>query len=516
MAAGAFSVPKLSSYPQAKATVFLDFDGHYVTATSWQGGNSFYCEPSGLSDAQITEIFLRVSEDFRPFELNITTDSTVYEAAPLDKRVRVVITPTSGWFTGVGGVSFTQSFTWGDESPAFVFPDRLAYSAKYIAECCSHETGHTLGLSHQAKYDSDCGLETIYNDGVGTGETGWAPIMGNSYYRNFSSWNNGPTPNGCYADQDNLSIITGLNGFGYRSDDHKNDPRNGATKLSLVKDTFESEGVISQSDDKDAFEINVSTTSAVSMQVKPFSVGTKNSGANLDIKVVLMNDQYDIINTYDPADKMDVEIDTTVGQGKYFILVQGTGNKNATSYGSLGSYTLNGNLRPLGALPVRLLALKGVSDGVTHKLSWDIICDERIVEQDIMVSYDGKDFKNITSVSPDARQFIYNPLQSAAVYYRIKIVSEIGEVSYSNVISLRQTQNDLKIALKSNVVSDQIEINAEQPFRFILTDMNGKILKTGTGVAGSGSIDISGAPRGIYILQMISNSQRITQRVVKL
>lgn len=508
--------PKLSSYPQAKATVYLDFDGHFVTATPWNGGQSFYCEPAGLNDAQITEIFLRVSEDFRPFDINVTTDSTVYEAAPLVKRIRIVVTPTSAWYPGVGGVSFNQSFTWGDETPAFVFPDRLSWKPKSIAECCSHETGHTLGLSHQAKYDETCSLQTVYNQGVGSGETGWAPIMGNSYSRNLSSWNNGPTPSGCYADQDNLSIITGTNGFGYRADDHRNDPRNGATVLSLAGDTFDSEGLISQSDDTDAFEVNLSQPGALTLKVLPFAVGPQNAGANLDIKVVLMNDKYEEINTYDPADKLDVEIDTTMNKGKYFILVQGTGNKNATSYGSLGSYTMNGNLRPLGPLPIRLLALKGTSNGGSHKLTWDLICDEQIVEQDVMVSYNGRDFKNIASVSPDDRQFVYNPLQSGEVYYRIKVVSEVGEVSYSNIISLKQASSDLKIALRSNLVTDQIEINAEQQYRFILSDMNGKILRKGAGSAGHQSIDISNSPHGIYILQIISNSQRITQRVVKL
>ena len=86
-----------------------------------------------------------------------------------------------------------------------------------VAECCSHESGHTLGLSHQSKYDDGCHLTATYNEGTGSGETAWAPIMGNSYYRNMSGWNNGPTPYGCGSNQDNLSIITSQNGFGYRT-----------------------------------------------------------------------------------------------------------------------------------------------------------------------------------------------------------------------------------------------------------------------------------------------------------
>ena len=99
-------LPKMTSLPSAKATIFLDFDGQYVQTTSWNGGMPLACAPSGLSDAQIVEIFKRVSEDYRPFNIDITTDSTVFLAAPLTQRIRIIITPTSGWYAGVGGVSF--------------------------------------------------------------------------------------------------------------------------------------------------------------------------------------------------------------------------------------------------------------------------------------------------------------------------------------------------------------------------------------------------------------------------
>ena len=76
-------VPKLSSFPSAAPTIFLDFDGHTVQYAGWQSGNAFVCAPAVLSTTQITEIFNRVSEDYRPFAVNITTDSTKFIAAPV-------------------------------------------------------------------------------------------------------------------------------------------------------------------------------------------------------------------------------------------------------------------------------------------------------------------------------------------------------------------------------------------------------------------------------------------------
>lgn len=508
--------PKLSSHPSAKATIFLDFDGHYVEATLWNGGKSFYCEPAGITNAQITEVFHRVSEDFRPFDVNITTDSAVYLAAPLLNRIRIVITPTSDWYKGVGGVSFTRSFTWGDGTPAFVFPDRLLWSPKIIAECCSHEAGHTLGLSHQAKYNENCSLVTVYNEGAGSGEIAWAPVMGNSYYRNMTSWNNGPTPNGCYSEQDNLSIITSINGFSYRPDDHADDPRQSFTPLYFNENHFQAEGIITTNDDKDAFGFNLAETGELALKVLPFSVGPNNAGANLDVRVVLMNYKYEVIETYNPQDRLDVEINLSLSPGRYYVLVQGDGNPNISNYGSLGSYTLTGNFRPMSVMAVQKLELKGTSSDEQHKLVWDLVCDDGIRNQTLEVSYNGTDFKNLANLSADSRKFAFNPLQQSNAFYRIKIETFTGSVSYSNIVEIKQSVRSNNITLKSTLVNDKIEMNADRAYQYILTDMNGKILKKGNGTAGYNVINIPNSPDGIYIVQIISNSQRITHRVVKM
>ena len=366
-----FGLPKLSSFSSAKATIFLDFDGQTVTASSWNGGNTLYCAPANLTDAQITEIFNRVSEDYRPFNINITTDSTVFLAAPLSQRIRIIITPTSSWYPGVGGISYTGSFIWGDDTPGFVFPDRLSYSPKMIAECCTHESGHTVGLSHQAKY-SACTLISTYNDGVGTGETSWAPVMGNSYYRNLSGWNNGPTPTGCTADQDNLSIITTRNGFTYRTDDHSDDPSKNPTLLT-ASPTFSADGIISTNTDKDAFKINLPKDGVLHVDAVPFSVGPDNDGADLDIQMTLLDSKMQVVKVYDPLDKLNVTVDTTLMAGDYYMVVNGAGNANTTNYGSLGSYKISGVFSPLFVMPVSQVLLSGESVKGQHDLSWSII-----------------------------------------------------------------------------------------------------------------------------------------------
>ena len=143
----------LSSFPDASATIYLDFDGHQVNGTSWNVAGPIDCGASNLSSTQRTEVFHRIAEDYRPFNINITTDSTKYWSAPANKRMRIIFTVTSDWYGSAGGVAYVNSFTWGDNTPAFVFTALLNYNAKNIAEAGAHEIGHTLGLRHQSSYD---------------------------------------------------------------------------------------------------------------------------------------------------------------------------------------------------------------------------------------------------------------------------------------------------------------------------------------------------------------------------
>ena len=511
-ALAAAAVPKLSSLPSASATIFLDFDGHYVYSTVWNGGSPINCAPSAMTDADITEVFNRTAEDFRPFDINITTDSTVFLAAPMNKRIRIIITPTSYFYAGVGGVTYIGSFTWGDDTPGFVFCDRLGpNSPKMVGEACSHESGHAVGLSHQSKYGTDCmtPIET-YNSGIGSGEPGWAPIMGNSYYQNMSNWNNGPTPYGCTNFQDNLSIITTQNGFGYRVDDYTETLN--ASTTTITAGNFSKQGIISTNTDKDAFRFVLAQSSSFYLSAIPFHVGPNNTGANLDIKVDLLNSAGAIIQTYDPAGTMSAFIDTVLNAGTYYIRVDGSGNTNIGEYGSLGSYTI----ASAGILPIHEITLSGNTNNNKHNLSWNIIADEPIQSIVMESSADGSNFKSLTTVTTTGKNFSYSPFQNEALYYRLKVTSVIGQTAYSNTIFLKGINNNSDNIFKvSTLIESDITVHAPVPYQYQLCDINGRVIRSGTGVKGFNNVNISSQPRGVYIIQLFSNNQKQSERIIK-
>lgn len=509
-------LPMLSSLPSAKATIFLDFDGQYVNCSSWNGGNPINCAPSGMTDAQIIEIFNRVSEDFRPFNIDITTDSTVFLAAPLTQRVRIIVTTTSSWYPGVGGISYTGSFTWGDDTPGFVFSDKLGpYNTKMVAECCTHESGHTVGLSHQARYDSACNLLAVYNTGNGSGQTGWAPIMGNSYYENFSGWYNGPTPYGCSQDQDALTVITTSNGFTYRPDDHSDDPNVNPTAISINNNAFADSGIITTSSDKDFFKINLTQTGQFHVDANPFSVGPNNEGADLDVKVELLNSSQQVIGTYDPIDILNVSIDTVLAAGTYYIMIEGTGNAYTSGYGSLGSYNITGTFNPLFITPLQQATLHGKMESGKSVFDWDIISPEPVSSITLESSLNGKDFTTLARLQNNAAGYSYTASQSGIIYYRLKAVSLTDRAIYSNVVALRISDAKTIFTIAGTQVYNTIVINALENYTYRIMDMSGRMIKTGKGTEGTNIIDIS-APNGIYLVQISNSNQRLTERILKL
>ncbi len=502
--------PKLNSLDTATSTIYLDFDGQTVQSAAWQGGQQFVCDATILTGVQITEIFNRVSEDYRPFNINITTDSAKFLAAPPANRIRVIVTPTCAWYTGVGGIAYIGSFIWGDDTPAFVFPPRIGNTVKNISEACSHESGHALGLSHQSKYDALCNLTETYSTGAGSGETGWAPVMGNSYNKNMTGWNNGPTPYDCADAQDNLTIITSNNGFTYRTDDFSDSLAGNTTTLNSV--AFNVQGIISTTTDKDAFKFTMPQSGNIHVDAVPFHTTATADGANLDIKIMLYNGTKTLIRTYNPASFMNVTIDTLLTAGTYYMIVSGTGNNNTSSYGSLGAYTLNG-MR--GALPIHDVQLRGINEKGRHTLSWNIIADEPTATQVLQVSSNGFDFTNLASLNSGTNNYTYQPNKNGTLYYRLKAISVINQSMLSNIIKLKAGSENQKIFIVGTLVQQDIFINATENYNYQVTDTNGRTIATGKKISGATTINIGNQPSGMYFIHMMNDTHRQTERIIK-
>ena len=283
--------------------------------------------PANMTDEEITNVVNRVAEDYSPFNVTVTTDESVYNNANPNKRTRVIITETWEWFGKAGGTSYLNSFTWGDNTPCFVFSSLLDYDAKKVGEASSHEVGHTIGLRHQAYYNQ-CVFANEYHSGWGSGEISWAPIMGNSYYKNVTTWSKGPMRYGCNNLQDDLSIIASV--LGYRQDDYPNAITGASSILSATT------GMINSNTDIDFFSISIADNKTIS--VTPMNYDS-DQGANLDLQLKVFDNRGVLLHTVNSP--LTLKANITLPSGSYYLQIEATDNEYTSRYGMLGRYIIS-------------------------------------------------------------------------------------------------------------------------------------------------------------------------------
>lgn len=365
----------LHSRPGAAKLVYLDFDGHTLSGTGWNanytGGTSIQCppwdidgNPSVFGTAELTtiqKVWRRVAEDYAPFNVDVTTEypgeTALSRSSSTDANygMRVLVSPISSYFGNYGGIAYVSVFdSAGDYyKPALVFPEKLANNEKYIAEACAHECGHTLGLYHDGTATG-----TAYYAGSGSGETGWAPIMGVGYYQNLTQWSKGEYANANNT-QDDLAVIA--NYVGYAADDHGNTAAT-ATLLPAGSE-LSAWGAIERSTDVDVFKF-ATGSGAIAL-----NIGGSGLGPNLDITISLYDAAGVLVAANNPTDFLDCSIAGTLSAGTYYLQLKPTGKGDPltggySSYGSLGQYAISATvIAPSGTLPPMAVASANVTSG---------------------------------------------------------------------------------------------------------------------------------------------------------
>lgn len=373
------SPPVFHSRSSSARKLFLDFNGHDVSGTAWNtdpgapgmwvcypystDGN--YVEFSVEEQQVIYETWLRVSEDYAPFDVDVTTEeptwtsTTGHALITEDVDENGVDCPHEGY----GGIAYLDkfgkawySYNYGGTcySPAWVNPKGASeqnIDAADIAEIISHELGHNLSLNH----DGSTGDE--YYDGHQNGSMSWGAIMGAAYDENVTQWSKGDYYGASNTSQDDLSIIQGK--LSYIADDH-GDSSGTASVLSLVKNAFSITGRVEQTDDPDVFSLSIPSNCLLQVDVRTLRLDSdRTRGSNLDVLLELHDaaDALVVSNNYEL--EVSARIVAELSPGTYYLHVKPTGVGSPmsnpatgyTSYSSLGQYVLNGSIGAIDTDP---------------------------------------------------------------------------------------------------------------------------------------------------------------------
>ena len=360
------SVPLLHSYPESAHKLFLDFDGHVTEGTTWNHSLSkIHSPPFDVDDikydanhvatfnkdevSRIVSIWERMAEDFRPFNVDVTTEDPTRTSPDIFQRggqaQRIVF--TSKYDAGLGGTGerwfeqttlgiATESWSMTDDTPVWVF------SVHPLAgEIASHEAGHAFDLHHDGYFVDDQRFE--YRGEHGYGETRWSPIMGAG--NNLSQWSNGEYPTPTNSREDDVGTLAAA--LGRRPDDY--------TSIVPLTSEHESavdvEGIIETQGDTDIFSFEITQSPApVTLDISPW-----HNGPNLDVGVSLYGLTTGMLIRFNdpvanPVDQLASSIDIQLEPGTYYLTVNGVGKSPTpddpgyTDYGSLGYYRITGTV----------------------------------------------------------------------------------------------------------------------------------------------------------------------------
>ena len=325
--------------------LFYDFDGQYVTGTSWNTSGDINAAPSNANNPTDIDYCVTMGKEiYAPFRVVITSDSTMYFLAPLGKRQRIIQTASCEWYScSFGGVSLVNATYQGDETPSWSFD--IAGNTRTKAITLAHEGGHDLGLRHQGISGG-----SQYNSGYGgTDETSLGPVMGNPFTRNMIQWFNGNQEN--YAgvkqlDIDQMIAERTLGSLrvvapGFTSGDV------GKTWYSAraLKKDISAIGLLGVHD-SDYYKFELVNPQQVVLNLVPRNMGANNLNATVDLKMHLRDKDRNFIVASSNTTTLDAVLSIWLRPGVYYIAVRpdeaNTNNPNTPStYGFMGHYTLS-------------------------------------------------------------------------------------------------------------------------------------------------------------------------------
>lgn len=215
---------------------------------------------------------------------------------------------------------------------------------------------------------------------------------------------------------------------------------------------------------------------------------------------------------------------TTNDFGTYVVSV--TSNINGCTNTKTNSVVVNNCSVSGGALPMTLLQFNGNRRGNTIVLQWkttdEINTSYFVVER----STDGLHFNAIQQVkvsgevSGNYTATDYQPLPGK-LYYRLQMVDQDGQYSYSTVISIINDDNNITVTPRLINNNGEIKVThtaTTQPAFIQITGIDGRVWLTKPVARGSQqtTINTNGLAKGSYLLVYSGNGIRTAVQVVKL
>jgi uncharacterized repeat protein (TIGR01451 family) len=197
------------------------------------------------------------------------------------------------------------------------------------------------------------------------------------------------------------------------------------------------------------------------------------------------------------------------------------------------SYQTDRDWRSVGfVLPVEFLSFTGVLQKTMVPLSWSIIAAKETDRFEIERSLDNTNYAKVGTVTGPVKvnqqqSFGFTDdiggINSEIIYYRIKVIGKAGEIKYSNLLVIKNTQARIQLAVSPNPASSNIQVRfyceTETVADLRMLDNSGKIVFVHKQkvVKGNNVISLLNLARfsnGAYFIQVQINNNMHTQKIV--
>ena len=185
------------------------------------------------------------------------------------------------------------------------------------------------------------------------------------------------------------------------------------------------------------------------------------------------------------------------------------------------------------SLPLFLLNFDGKAKKSSNKLNWEMANTNFVAAFEIEKSFNGIDFELLANidkqdVNDGKRNFTYEDENPYSItYYRLKIIEQNGNFSYSKTISILNSDTKLAITkiypnpAHNNLTIDyNIETGITDDMVFYIYNLDGKLMQmkkvhANNKTQGSQKLNLSMLPSGKYFLKVKNGGYQTTLGFIK-
>ena len=184
-------------------------------------------------------------------------------------------------------------------------------------------------------------------------------------------------------------------------------------------------------------------------------------------------------------------------------------------------------------LPINLLSFSGRNNGNSNLLEWATSSEQNSNYFELQRSTDGINFVKAATItaagnSSTNRNYNYNDNISSFTerlfYYRLKQVDISGEAKYSTIVKIKLGNKGFDVEASPNPFADQLRVQVDaiqkENATITLNSLDGrKILKQNTSLSKGSNVvlldKLDNLAGGVYLLTVVTDSEKITVKVIK-